>query len=152
SCRSDLFSLGVITYQMLSGRLPYGAQVAKSRTRAAQLNLSYHSVRDSTREVPAWIDDVLKKATHPDPAKRYGELSEFLFELRQPNQALLNTGRAAQAEREPVFSWKGVSLIQALTVVVLLLRSVSGAPCGDGRVPDKLQPHLCNVTYRAMPQ
>jgi len=122
SCRSDLFSLGVITYQMLSGRLPYGAQVAKSRTRAAQLSLSYHSVRDSTRECPAWIDEVLKKATHPDPAKRYGELSEFLFELRQPNQAFLNKSRAPLLERDPVFFWKGVSLILALTVVVLMLR------------------------------
>ena len=31
--RSDLFSLGVITYQMLTGRLPYGAQIAQARTR-----------------------------------------------------------------------------------------------------------------------
>ena len=34
SARSDLFSLGVIAYQMLSGKLPYGADVPRSRTRA----------------------------------------------------------------------------------------------------------------------
>ena len=35
SSRSDLFSLGVITYQMLTGKLPYGAAAAKARTRIA---------------------------------------------------------------------------------------------------------------------
>jgi serine/threonine protein phosphatase PrpC/tRNA A-37 threonylcarbamoyl transferase component Bud32 len=39
SSRSDVFSLGVIAYQMLSGRLPYGADVARARTKAAQKNL-----------------------------------------------------------------------------------------------------------------
>src|SRR6185437_2329491 len=34
SSRSDIFSLGVIAYQMLTGQLPYGAQVAKTRTKA----------------------------------------------------------------------------------------------------------------------
>ncbi|HEX4326962.1 MAG TPA: bifunctional protein-serine/threonine kinase/phosphatase, partial [Burkholderiales bacterium] len=41
SPRSDLFSLGVIAYQMLTGRLPYGAEVAKARSRAAQRRLRY---------------------------------------------------------------------------------------------------------------
>ena len=34
SPRSDIFSLGVITYQMLTGKLPYGAQMASARTRS----------------------------------------------------------------------------------------------------------------------
>ena len=35
STRSDIFSLGVITYQMLTGRLPYGAQVGESQDEVA---------------------------------------------------------------------------------------------------------------------
>jgi serine/threonine protein kinase len=34
SSHSDIFSLGVITYQMFTGRLPYDAQIAKARTRS----------------------------------------------------------------------------------------------------------------------
>jgi serine/threonine protein phosphatase PrpC len=118
--RSDLFSLGVITYQMLSRRLPYGAQVAKSRTREAQMKLVYDSVLDDQREIPAWIDDVLRKAVHPNPSKRYEELSEFIYDLRHPNKAFLNKTRLPLIERSPVMFWKCVSLILAVIVVVLL--------------------------------
>ncbi|WP_413043483.1 protein kinase domain-containing protein [Pseudomonas sp. YJ42] len=120
--RSDMFSLAVITYQMLTGKLPYGFQVAQCRTRAAQNKLSYSSIREHDREVPAWIDDVLRKALHPDPYKRYEDLSEFVFELRHPNKAFLNKARPPLMERNPVLFWKGVSLALAIALVVLLVR------------------------------
>jgi serine/threonine protein phosphatase PrpC/predicted Ser/Thr protein kinase len=122
STRSDQFSLAVITYQMLTGALPYGTQVVRCRTRAAQNKLRYSSIREHDGGVPAWIDDVLRKALHPDPYKRYEEISEFVFELRQPNQAFLNKARPPLMERNPVLFWKGVSLTLAVAVVALLLR------------------------------
>jgi serine/threonine protein phosphatase PrpC/predicted Ser/Thr protein kinase len=117
---SDLFSLGVITYQMLSGRLPYGAEVPKARTRAAQRKLTYRSVLDDDREIPVWIDDVLRKAVHPNPYQRYEELSEFIYDLRHPNQAFLKKTRPPLIERHPVVFWKTVSGILAIIVMVLL--------------------------------
>ena len=120
SPQSDLFSLGVITYQMLSGNLPYGAEVAKSRTLSAQRKLQYSSVLHEDRDIPAWIDGVLRKAVHPNPAKRYEELSEFLYDLRHPNQAFLSRTRAPLLDRNPVAFWKGLSLMLALCVLVLL--------------------------------
>ncbi|MBI2725286.1 MAG: bifunctional protein-serine/threonine kinase/phosphatase [Polaromonas sp.] len=118
--RSDLFSLGVITYQMLTGRLPYGAEVAKSRTRAAQNGLRYDSVLHEDRDIPAWIDGVLRKAVHPNPAKRYEDLSGFLYDLRHPNAAFLSKTRQPLLDRNPVAFWKGLSLVLALAVVALL--------------------------------
>ena len=106
---------------MLSGKLPYGAEVARARTRSAQRRLAYRSVLDDEREIPAWFDDVLRKATHPDPNKRYEELSEFVYDLRQPSQAWLSRTRAPLLERNPVAFWRGVALILAIAVVVLLL-------------------------------
>ena len=119
---SDLFSLGVITYQMLSGKLPYGADVAKARTRAAQNKLSYQSLLRENREIPPWIDGVLRKAVHPHPQRRYQELSEFLFDLRHPNPAFLTESRPPLLERNPVLFWQGVSLILAIIVGLLLAR------------------------------
>src|SRR6185503_19493943 len=85
--RSDIFSLGVISYQMLSGKLPYGAEAARTRTKAAQRKLRYQSLLSEHREIPAWIDAALRKAVQPDPYQRYEELSEFIHDLRHPNQA-----------------------------------------------------------------
>ncbi|HYO94303.1 MAG TPA: bifunctional protein-serine/threonine kinase/phosphatase [Polyangiaceae bacterium] len=123
SSRSDLFSLGVITYQMLSGRLPYGTEVSKRRTRQAQLRLVYQSVLHRDREVPAWIDDALRKAVHPDPAKRYAELSELVYDLRHPSRAFVSKATPPLLERNPAAFWKGVAAILTL-IIILLLREL----------------------------
>src|SRR6185436_7355086 len=60
--RSDLFSLGVIAYQLLTRRLPYGAEVPKCKTVAAQRKLTYNSMRHYDRAIPAWVDEAVKKA------------------------------------------------------------------------------------------
>lgn len=120
STRSDLFSLGVITYQMLSGRLPYGTQVAKATSRAAQRRLVYRPVLDDERTIPAWIDDAICKAVHPNPYKRYDEISEFVHDLRQPNPSFINKHRLPLLERNPILFWKGLALILFLIIVSLL--------------------------------
>lgn len=120
TARSDLFALAVIAYQMLTGQLPYGTQVAKARSRAAQHKLVYQPARDHRREIPVWIDEVLRKALHPDPHKRYPELSEFVFELRQPSKEFISRSRPPLMERDPVRFWKGVSLILLVIIVALL--------------------------------
>ena len=121
STQSDLFSLAVITYQMLSGKLPYGTKVAQSRTKTAQKNLNYLSVLDEDREIPAWIDYTLRKALQPMPSKRYAELSEFIYDLRHPNKAFLTETKPPLLERNPVAFWQGVSFVLMVVIIVLLV-------------------------------
>ena len=115
--RSDIYSLGVIACQMLSGKLPYGIEVAKSRTKAAQRKLVYQSVLNDEKEIPAWVNDAIRKAVDPDPFERYEEISEFIYDLHHPNKDFLNKTRPPLIERNPVIFWKSVSFVLMLALV-----------------------------------
>ena len=117
--RADFYSLGVIAYQMLSGRLPYGAEAARVRTRAAQRKLQYETLLDEQRDIPAWIDAALRKAVHADPLERYAALSEFVYDLRNPNAELLR--KVPLIARNPVTFWKTACAVLGAVVFLLLL-------------------------------
>ena len=119
--RSDLFSLGVITYQMLSGKLPYGTQVAKTRTKAAQRKLNYSSVLNDDREIPLWMDEAIRKAVQPNPYNRYEEISEYIFDLRHPNKTFLSKTRPPLMERNPALFWKSVSFILSVVIIIMIV-------------------------------
>lgn len=116
--RADMFSLGVIAYQMLTRRLPYGAQIAKARTRSQFSRLKYRSALDGNPDIPAWMDGALRRAAHPDPDKRYESLSEFTFDLRHANAKYSST--PPLIERNPLLFWKCSTAILACVIVVLL--------------------------------
>ena len=120
--RADIYSLGVLTYQMLTGKLPYGISGARAKTKAAQNKLNYMPMTIYDPAIPVWFDEAVKKAVSPDPLKRYQEGSEFIYDLRHPNQAFINKTRPPLIERDPVKFWKGLALIQTLIIIALLIR------------------------------
>ncbi|SDA17798.1 Serine/threonine protein kinase [Methylobacterium sp. UNC378MF] len=119
---SDIFAVGVMTYQMLTGRLPYGDAVPRARTRAAQRRLRYASALTVRPLLPVWVDGALRKAVHPDPTRRYAALSAFVHDLRHPNPAFTDGRRASLLERDPLLFWRLLSL--ALGVVALVLAAI----------------------------
>jgi len=120
--RSDIFALGVITYQMLSGSFPYGVNVSKSTTKAAQKKLKYVSIYDEDKKnLPIWVDEAIKKACEIDPLKRYSELSEFIYDLFNPNQNFLKKTKPPLIQRNPLIFWQSSTLILFVLVCILLL-------------------------------
>ncbi|PXW94152.1 serine/threonine protein kinase [Sphaerotilus hippei] len=120
SAQSDLFSLALITYQMLTGALPYGLQVTQVRGPGDLHRLSYEPVRQARRDLPAWLDAVLRQALHPRRARRHEALSAFLHDLSHPGPQHLRAQRAPLLERDPARFWRGVALLLGLLVLLLL--------------------------------
>jgi serine/threonine protein phosphatase PrpC len=118
--RSDIYSLGVITYQMLSGKLPYGDMPANWKTTDFKDKLVYTPLTDYNASIPKWISATLRKAVHPDPVKRYEELSEFMYDLRHPNPELTIEDTRPLLERNPVKFWRGLCLILMGIIIYLL--------------------------------
>ncbi len=120
SVRSDLFSLAVIAYQMLTGQLPYGLQVSRVRSPADVNRLRYMPLRHVRPELPAWVDAVLQKALNPNPIKRQQAVSELAHDLRAPAPEFLHQRTLPLIERHPVRFWQYTTGLLVVIVVLLL--------------------------------
>lgn len=119
---SDQFSLGVIVYEMFSSKLPYQEKLDKSLTIKKLLKLSYGSVLQHNPHVPIWIDGAIHKACNLEESSRYEVLSEFLFDLEQPNSQFLLVTRAKQPINSILKKYRlFIALSFALNVFMLLL-------------------------------
>lgn len=119
SPRADLFSLAAISYQMLGGRLPYGLQAARVRVPRDVRGLRYVPLRHIRPELPGWLDAVLGKALHPDPAKRQEAVSEFAHDLQSPGPPFHRSRVVPLVERDPVRFWQCATVLLALATLLL---------------------------------
>jgi len=120
--RSDIYSLGVIVFQMLTGKLPYGQGFANEKS-VGTLELT--PAATYTQSLPYWVSEALSKAVQRDPEKRYDALSAFMADLARPNPEFTQPGAAPMLQRNPNAFWKAVALASLfinLALLVLLSR------------------------------
>ncbi|GKT11604.1 MAG: eukaryotic-like serine/threonine-protein kinase [Thiomicrorhabdus sp.] len=122
SKRSDIFSMGVICYEMLTGKLPYKEKLANKFQLKSYDHMHYIPLSTYRKDLPAWIDVVLKKACEPNPTKRYGLISEFTHDLKTPQDVIIKEEFEPLLKRNPLLFWQGLSGILFVLLVISLVQ------------------------------
>jgi serine/threonine-protein kinase len=78
---SDVYSIGVTMYQMLTGELPYQTPSPADIEKLSRGGELVQPSRMRTSRIPSGISDIVLKALQPDPAKRYHRAAELLTDV-----------------------------------------------------------------------
>ena len=120
SNRADIFSLGVITYELLTGKLPYGNAFEKSMNPKKMADLRYIPSYTHNPMVPVWLDRAIEKAVKCDPLMRYEALSEFIQDISKPNAQFLQYTPPPLMEQNPVLFWQAIAILMIVVNCVLV--------------------------------
>lgn len=80
--RSDIYSLGIVMYEMVTGRVPFDGETAVT---VAVKHLQEQMVPPSKYcpEIPYSLEQIIKKCTEKSPDRRYQDIGDLMADLKQ---------------------------------------------------------------------
>lgn len=134
--RSDIYSLGVVMYELLTGRRPFEGSVASVLNRV--VNEVPQPPRQLQPDLPPILESVCMKAMHRDPARRYQSAGRFADDIRRYLNNDPIQPEPAVGTVSPI-SWVRQQPVAALIAIALLVAAVAfvSPPIGSSRPDDQ---------------
>ncbi|MCI2282967.1 protein kinase [Colwellia sp. MSW7] len=116
--QGDLYALATITYEIFTGKLPYGDKIEECQTAFEYDRLRYISATVANPIIPIWFDRTLARGVSFDLEQRYDNIPEFIQDLKKPNPTYLLDDPKVTKNKSQVLFWQ---LLSGFWILMLIL-------------------------------
>ena len=124
--QGDLYALATITYEIFTGKLPYGNKIEECQTAFEYDRLRYISATQENPIIPMWFDRTLERGVSFDLERRYDNIPEFIQDLKKPNPTYLLDDPKVTKNKSQVLFWQLLSGFWILMLVLVVALFTQG--------------------------
>ena len=127
--RSDIYSLGVMMYEMATGKLPFTADSPVS-VALMQINDTARPVREENPDIPLGLSQIIERAMNKDPELRYqsaGQMLRQVSRLKEDPNATFKAPKKKKGAQKFRMSRGMLPIILAITLAFLIIAVTAGA-------------------------